>query len=136
MGILDWKDDYNVNIEEINKQHKELLSIVREFHAAISKKKGEKELSKAILFLYDYVENHFKYEEDLLLAYHYPDYEKHKKLHDEFKETVLDFKKKFESRKDTLLVNDVLNTLLDWLIQHIKVSDKKYVYFLNSKGIN
>lgn len=135
MTSYEWNNNLSVNIDEIDNQHKQLIAVLNAANQAYYKGKIEESIEKIISFLDDYVHKHFKYEEDLLLKYHYPAYTYHKELHDNFKKKIVDYKKRLKSDDHIFLLNDIINSILDWIINHIKGIDTKYSVYLNSKGI-
>jgi hemerythrin len=68
----------------------------------------------------------FDDEEALQIKCGFPEYEKHKKMHSEFKNAVTDFVQRFtEGGSSQELSNDVTKFILKWLVNHIMYEDKK-----------
>ena len=84
-------------------------------------------------FLLDYTKQHFSDEEAIQMKNQYPDYMRHKKIHEDFKRTAADFVRKIESEGPTIANVGQINTLLaGWLLNHIKGEDKKLAAYLKS----
>lgn len=126
LSLIKWDDSYSVGVEEIDKQHKQLFNIVNDLIRANKLNKGKKEIGKVLNFLADYTVKHFNDEEKLQQESGYPDYEAHKKLHEQFVEDALNFKERFESGQiDTATMMDFNKTITRWLVQHVKGIDQE-----------
>ena len=129
MALCVWSDDYSVGIKEIDEQHKRLFEIINELHNAMKEAKAKSVLGKVIKDLIDYTEFHFSSEEILLKNCKYPDFNQHKIIHDQFTAKVKEFERKYLS--DTVLLSqEIVQYLKDWLVKHIKESDKQYSMFI------
>ena len=81
-----------------------------------------------------YAASHFATEEKHMKAHAYPDFVTHKAEHDKFVTKVLQVEKDCKSGKCAMSM-DILNFLSNWLVDHIKGTDKKYGPFLNERGL-
>ena len=117
----------------IDSEHRQLIDAVNSLLDACSKGQGRTQLLKTAQFLLNYTEKHFSDEEAIQVKNHYPDYTRHKKIHDDFKKVAADFVKKIEAEGPTVANVGQINTLLaGWLIKHIKGEDKKLANYLKS----
>ena len=134
MSLMEWNDAYSVKIFSIDSQHKNLVALVNNLNSAMRQGKGKELMSKVLQDLISYTKVHFKTEEDLMVKHTYPEYEAHKKEHDDLTAKVLDFYTRFQSG-NTFITVEVMNFLRDWLVNHILGSDKKYGPFFIEKGV-
>lgn len=134
MPLLIWKDDYSVNIKEIDEQHKNLIAMINELHDAMAQKKAKEALSEILKKLADYTVSHFAKEENLMRANGYPEYDEHRNKHEKMTAKVLALQDDLKQEKISLSI-EVMEFLKNWLDKHIMGTDKKYSDFLNSKGI-
>ena len=83
--IVKWDKKYAMGIEQIDKQHKELISLTnRLFQACLSGNDAvNASFKETMSYLVDYVRFHFAAEEKLQEQINYPKYYEHKKLHDD-----------------------------------------------------
>ena len=126
-----WTDELATGNEKIDEQHKKILNITNVFIDTCLKGEGKKVLGEMLDFLIDYTVEHFAYEEKLMTEYNYPEYKKHKKLHDNFKITVIELKKQFdESGASDELNKNLSITVIKWLIGHIKFEDFKIARYI------
>ena len=42
MALLEWKDDYSVNVQKIDREHQQLFSMINALHEAIVAGEGSK----------------------------------------------------------------------------------------------
>jgi hemerythrin len=125
--FIEWLDEYSVGIPKVDEQHKSLVRMINELYTGCNqgREKANEIFRKTIKGLVEYVQLHFKTEEELFTKYGYPEnsYRSHKNEHEQFiikvSEMLNDFK---ENRIFTL--DDIINFLKDWLLNHIAMVDK------------
>ncbi len=121
-----WNDNFKLGNEQIDSQHKKLFELLSEFITACLDGSDAENIQETLNFLVDYTVIHFNSEEELQLLYKYPDYEKHKQLHENFKVTVGELIEKFNAKgSSTELSLNVSKTIVRWLVSHIMQEDKK-----------
>lgn len=134
---LEWKPDLAVGVKEIDDQHKELFSKISALFDACNVGKGKEQIDNTVRYLQEYVVLHFNSEEKLQKQYNYPEYINHKAQHDQFIKDFLELKESIDKDGITgLLIIKLNKTLVDWLINHIRKTDKVFAAFLKEKGIN
>ncbi len=133
--LFPWSEVYSVGIGVIDMQHKNLVKIINDLHQAMIAGRGKAELGKIISSLVSYTKAHFKTEETFMESHLYPEYAGHKTQHEQLTKTVIEFQGRFEKNEVGLTV-EVMDFLKNWLSKHILGTDKKYVPFLNSKGVH
>ncbi len=134
MSLIEWKDAYSVNISDIDTQHKRLVNLINELHAAILSGTGKEALTKILSELVEYTLYHFATEEKYFDQFDYPEADLHKTEHNDLTKQVAALQKKHDGGEKVLTI-DVMNFLRDWLQDHIVGSDTKYGPYLNSKGL-
>lgn len=134
MDLITWDTNLSVNVAEIDRQHKQLITMINELHNAMRERKTGDVLEGIISGLIKYTRTHFATEERYFDQFGYPETGTHKAEHVAFVKKVSDFKTGFDSGK-ILLSMEIINFLKDWLIKHIQGTDKKYSPFLNKNGI-
>ena len=132
---LVWKDEYSVGIEEMDNDHKKLLSLINQLQTAVHYYTGKEFEEKALDELVDYTKTHFKKEEKLMEDNAYADLEAHKIQHQQFIDKVNHFVEQYKNNSDITII-DTLKFLKEWLINHINGTDKEYGKVLNEKGIH
>lgn len=133
MALVEWTDEYSVNVPEMDDQHRKLIGLINDLHDAMRSGKGKDSIERILKELVDYSRIHFTAEEDLIEAHGYPGYQRQKESHAELTRKVLDFQTKFRDRQAVLTV-ELMSFLKDWLIVHIVGMDKQYGQFIKNKG--
>lgn len=134
MDFIRWKEEYSVQVEEIDEQHKKLFSIINRLADAMKIGKGRDVLDAVLTELVAYTEYHFNTEERLFEKHGYPEHEDHKQMHDDLVNKAQDLKAAFDSGNTKISV-DVMLLLSNWLNNHILEVDKRYGPYLKGKGV-
>jgi len=134
VALLEWDDSINLNITEIDEQHRMLVSMINDIYAAKQFEKGNEELAKLLNRMSVYAAFHFAKEEDILASHDYPELDGHIKEHSNFEQKVFDFENAFAQGKVELSAK-VISILGEWLIKHFKSSDQQFTQFLLAKGV-
>ena len=124
-----------VGVVEIDAQHMELVNRLNALlsmgHDAASKEESQRTLD----MLEEYIIKHFSDEEELQRKNKYPEYESHKKLHQLFIDEFEKLKKEFEANGHSLkFTMDLNNSLINWIVKHIKSADVELGKFLKSNA--
>ena len=81
---IPWDDRYTLGIEIIDTQHKNLFASVNRLYVLLEEHKSTKDELRTILYEFsDYMNTHFKDEEEYMLSIGYDKLEEHKELHKE-----------------------------------------------------
>ena len=125
--------DMNTGVAKIDDQHKELVDRLNEITAMGAKSVTKEETQKTLDLLEQYIIKHFGDEEALQKQSGYPKYDWHKAQHqffiDEFKKLEKEFAANGHSAKFTL---DLNNSIVNWIVRHIKTVDVELGRFLNA----
>ena len=93
MAYVIWCEMFSVNVPYIDNQHRKLLEIINDFHAALKEKKAENIVFQTLNSLISYAEKHFQDEEKLMEEAKYPpdDFKEHKKIHEKMGNSLVPF---------------------------------------------
>ena len=58
MSFFEWKDDYSVGIDKIDKQHRKLVGYLNELYESMKAGKGKGTLGAVLKGLVEYTKNH------------------------------------------------------------------------------
>lgn len=127
-----WNDNLCIGEAHVDKQHKALFELIQKYFDTCNTEKKYEEIVNVIDYLAKYVKEHFDYEEAVQRKKNYPEYEAHRKLHEEYKQMVQDLKKKIDKNGATSVNVMRANTMIyKWLYTHIKTEDKKLGKYLS-----
>ncbi|MCO8043104.1 bacteriohemerythrin [Acinetobacter bohemicus] len=121
---MEWKENYNIGIEVIDNQHRQILDYINTLEQV--KSTGARDKIKEVLDdLIDYTQSHFSFEENLLEQVSYQYLPSHRGIHELFVKRLNDYRLKFE--KGESIEKDLYRLLSKWLINHIQHDDQDYV---------
>ena len=134
MELVRWDSSFSVGVEEIDRQHRLLIDNLNGLYDAMNGGRGRTELGRLISRLAAYAAFHFAKEEHYFETLGYPDAETHSRQHDAFEARLARFEIDYVSGKENLSV-EMMNFLCDWMIDHIKGSDRRYAGFFAANGL-
>ena len=125
-----WNDSFSVGFKPIDDQHKNLVLITNELFLACKEGGIAADIGflRTIKKAEEYTETHFADEENYMREANYPHFDEHKKQHEDFIAAVLKSIEEFETGKAEPI--DMARFLKKWLLNHIAISDKKYMPYL------
>lgn len=134
---LEWDNNLNTGIHEIDKQHKELFKCLNQLLVSMKDGQGESEVIKTLNFLEDYVYKHFEDEENIQKKYNYPKYTEQHNQHEQFKKELKKLRETFQKQgTSTLLALNAQKNIVTWCKNHIMILDKELGEYLNKNSFN
>lgn len=127
---IEWRDDFNIGVDIIDKAHKELFSIVRKIiNLSEDDSKSRIACAEGIKFFKNYVLEHFSQEEEYMRSVKYKHYLAHKRRHDLMKcETVPALEKELtETGYSVRAVEHFYDVCIGWLTTHIIIEDQAII---------
>ncbi len=132
--ILQWSDEHSVGVQRFDAQHEKYFLIVQKLYDALRFRAPRARIGEILGELYAYSVSHMTDEEDVLSEYEFPDLEKHKHAHREFRRKIRSYMDDFDSG-NTAIALSVFQFLEEWLQIHLCQEDKHYTEFLNKRGL-
>ena len=131
MVKIEWTPGLATGIELVDTQHKMLLDKLNDISEAIEKQQGTDVIIKTLDFMMDYTDFHFTDEEKHMKEHKYPRLDYHKKMHQEFVDTLNKMITEFKEDGATERLAESVNIyLFNWLVTHIKGVDGAYGKYL------
>lgn len=134
MTTFEWKSEYDTGVEEIDNQHKVLVSLINELGGLVGDNFDRGAAEEVFDKLKNYTVFHFATEEGLMAQYHYGERDLHAHLlqHRQFEKEIASVQHDFNqiSIEDC---NVILSYLTNWLINHICKVDKRFSAFILGK---
>ena len=126
-----WQESYRLGDERVDRQHRQIFALLSGLISSCLDGSNEEHVKKTLDFLVNYTVHHFFDEETLQLQYEYPEYARHKVLHEDFKATVTRIVEKYEKEGSSAeLCNDLNKIVARWLVSHITREDRKIGEFI------
>ena len=126
--MLQWKEEYEVGVAEIDEQHQKLIDIANRVYELMRNELALDKYDQIVEILQElkeYTVYHFHFEEGLMQKAKYKKRFSHKLLHQEFLAQVeaVDLSA-VDENQDAYLVQ-IMDFIANWLIEHIVGEDKK-----------
>jgi hemerythrin len=133
MKFIEWKDEFNTGIKEIDNQHRGLFDIINKLTSTNRIDPEGRYFFITFSKLIDYARLHFLTEERYMRDAGYSNLDEHQKEHGNFLAAVTNMLQKLEN-KVPQTENDILTFLKEWYQEHILGSDREYIEPLKRKG--
>jgi hemerythrin len=132
---LQWSENLASGSSDIDTQHKELFVRVNSLLLAVDQgTTAREEISKIVQYLTDYVVFHFGNEEKYMAKYNYSSATAHKAQHEQFVRTFMKLKDRLMMEGiNAPLAQEIKDLCVDWLVNHIKYSDRALGMYLKMK---
>ncbi|GHU64769.1 hemerythrin [Spirochaetia bacterium] len=128
-----WDSSLETGYALVDNQHKQLVAAVNNMIEASKNKKGDEAVMQTVDFLTGYTIKHFADEEKLQKQFSYPDYLNHKRIHDDFKNTVGIYTERLVKEGPTpVIIDEVSAAIGSWLLNHIKGDDFRMAAFVKA----
>ena len=128
--MIKWDETMSVGIGRMDQQHQRWLELINMLSDGIKNGQSQEVLDDLFAGALDYTKTHFGSEEELLAKNNYPRLNQQKQEHQYLIERMNHLKSQFESEAHRVTM-ELMNEMCNWLINHIKKSDKQYGQFLN-----
>ncbi|MBF0277134.1 MAG: bacteriohemerythrin [SAR324 cluster bacterium] len=127
-----WTQAYSCFVQFIDEQHQTLIGRFSNYLTAFQENKEDSEVREMLVFLQNYVVEHFKAEEVQMKKLGYPRFSEHKIAHEEY---IEDYKKMLTRYKQDLDISELQNKtafMLEWFMNHIKDHDIRMGFFVKN----
>jgi hemerythrin len=134
MALMSWGSKYSVGVEEVDNQHKALMKVLNELHAASMRGQAQQAAGPLIRQMVTLAREHFATEERLMELTGYPGLAGHRAKHRELTEKVAEFLSRHE-KSDKTMYTQLLYFMRDWLTQHMQTEDHEYAPWMSTHGV-
>ncbi|HEY7746514.1 MAG TPA: hemerythrin family protein [Desulfuromonadales bacterium] len=132
---LRWTESLAVGHPSIDDQHRELIDRFRDLLLACKAGKGKEKVAELFGFLDAYVTSHFSAEEKLMAEQGYPGLLEHKSQHAWLAAKLAELKGTLLADGPTFhLVVEANQTLLNWIVEHIRSTDVRFGKYLQGRN--
>lgn len=133
MIVFKWTNDFSVNVETFDREHETIVKLLDRMNEAVRLGNEQEVAGEVLDELIRYASTHFANEEALMKEHGFPDYERHKAIHDDLAAQVSNYRGRY--RRGAMNAVEVVQFLLNWLEDHVMTVDKLYGPFLASRGV-
>jgi hemerythrin len=130
MPSIQWSSRFNVGVALFDQEHQQLVAMLNALVEQVRGGAGKEALGRGLDAFIDYALAHFANEERLLERHAFPGFAEHRAEHVALAAQVRELQLRYRSGATTTLSLEVLTFLRNWLLKHIRGSDRKYGAFL------
>ena len=132
--MIEWDDKYSVGISKIDDEHKQFIDIINQAIATKEHSDDPEELREVLYNIAMYAIKHFSTEENYMIQFNYPEYQYHKEEHHDFTKKAIEYCERV-THGDSQFADEILEYLKQWLVNHIQVTDRKYIDCFKRNGL-
>ncbi len=139
LNELKWNDWFNIGVNNIDKAHQRLFSIVSKLlNLNEDTAKQQHACREGIKYFKSYALKHFAEEEAYMQSIHYGDYDIHKRLHDNMRDkTIPALEEELEAHNYSVeSVQHFLGICIGWLNGHILIEDYSLTGRVSKKWVH
>lgn len=128
MPLFNWKEEYSVNVAELDQHHRILIDIVNRIYDNCLQIDVVDCVGPKIQELVDYSQYHFKAEEGYLHRIEYFEREEHIEQHAMFIFKINELQQAYIGN-EIELTKSLIVFLGKWLLHHVMEEDRKYAQY-------
>lgn len=132
--VFRWRDEYQIKVEAMDAQHRELFALAEELQGAIEPGRGKAAVDAAFDSLLYHTETHFADEAALMRQHGFPGDERHGRKHAKLLRMLRGLRQRSDAEASALEL-DCLDFLREW-VTHLLTEDRKYGGYLNDLGVS
>lgn len=126
MNTIVWNKRYEIGVDFIDKEHKQLFSTINKLLVLSQEEgKGEWACREGVKYFKNHTREHFQHEEAYMRSIDYSEFEIHKHLHDDFQlKTLPSLEEELEEMEySEESIRHFLGVSIGWLIAHTQTED-------------
>jgi hemerythrin len=90
MSVLQWQDRFSIGIAEVDHEHRELIQLINDLHAALGGDRSQERVEEFLGEILARIAAHFALEEKSMVALVYPERGAHKQDHERLLDEIRD----------------------------------------------
>ena len=121
---IEWKESYNIGIEEIDLQHKYFVSLIKRLSKAMKESNDNMFCQNLLNELVKYAQFHFVSEENFLYLMKYEHIDEHRNHHANLLGALGNQIGLFQI--SSISSEEIITFLWDWFVSHTQIEDRKF----------
>jgi len=121
-----WHDKYKIGVDFIDREHKQLFSTMNKLlRISENEEKSEWVCREGAKYLRNHALEHFEHEEEYMRSINYSEYEIHKRLHENFRNSTLPAleREMEETQYSVESIRHFLGVCIGWVVAHTQTED-------------
>ncbi|MBF0204475.1 MAG: hemerythrin family protein [Desulfamplus sp.] len=127
---LQWKEEYNTGIAEIDYQHQYFLSLIKRITTVMAERHDHTYCQRLFTELVYYTRFHFYSEENIMMHYNYTGFKEHQEIHRDLIDLLTNKINSIAENMDEY--HQFVQFLLKWFVHHSMEEDKKIASCMTS----
>ncbi len=126
MDQIVWHDKYKIGVDFIDREHKQLFSTMNKLlRISENEEKSEWVCREGAKYLRNHALEHFEHEEEYMRSINYSEYEIHKRLHENFRNSTLPAleREMEETQYSVESIRHFLGVCIGWVVAHTQTED-------------
>ncbi len=125
MPLLEWKDSFEIGIDSIDFEHREMVDLINELHDRLGADATTAEVMAFFGEIYAKISAHFALEEEVMRRLHYDELEAHKEDHEALLDDIRDIMDAYQSGKYLDYQGTLSEHLRVWFGDHFQTKDAR-----------
>jgi len=124
--IIEWNEEITSGIQEIDRQHKQIISLLNQIVYFFETPDSSKELISSLLEFSKVIHEHFAFEEKLLAEYGFKGLKNHKAGHEEISDMINSIVMPAMLDEEADIPAEPIISIVRWFENHLKTEDARY----------
>jgi len=124
--IIEWNEEIASGIEEIDRQHKQIISLLNQIIYYFETPDSSKELVSSLLEFSKVIHEHFDFEEKLLAEYGFKGLKNHKAGHEEISDLINSVIMPAMLDEEGDIAAEPIINIVRWFENHLRTEDARY----------
>jgi len=129
MTLVEWRDEFEIGIKEVDFEHQELIDLINESYAMAKEDDSRAAVMEFLGDIFIRISAHFALEEKEMRELKYDQYEDHKEEHEELLDNIREIMDDYDDRA-ILDEEEFGERLKDWFVNHFSTKDARLHKFL------
>ncbi len=125
MALIEWRDEFNTGVAEVDHEHQELIGLINDLHAQLEGGAERDAIADFLGEVFAKISAHFALEETVMRKHRYDEYEAHKSEHEALLDDIRDIMDDYEAGAYADADQALATTVRDWFVNHFKTKDAR-----------
>ncbi len=125
MALIEWRDEFNTGIADVDHEHQELVELINQLHDQIHADGSKDQVAAFLGEVFARISAHFALEETIMRKHRYDEYEAHKAEHEALLDQIRDIMDDYEAGAYTDADEALATAVRDWFVNHFKTKDAR-----------
>jgi hemerythrin-like metal-binding protein len=125
MALIEWREEFNTGVSEVDHEHKEIVDLINELHEAMGEDASQDEISRFLGDVFSKISSHFALEETVMRKHNYDEYDDHKSDHEKLLDELRDIMDDAEEDTGKNYKTALAESVRDWFVNHFKTKDAR-----------